>query len=455
MTTRVAITAFAIIVGLTATAAPDGSHDWTRFGYDAGRSNASPVPTRITAANVGTMRRQQVELGGTVDASAIYLHAVGVNGAPHDVFFVTTSFGKTLAIDADSGTVLWQHLPEHFDRWARSYQVTTVTPVSDPDRMSIYTGTPGGEIEKLAVADGHLQWSTPITKLAEREKIASPLNFAGGRVIATTGGYIGDAPPYQGHVALVDAATGHLVSVWNSLCSDRGGLIEPSSCHESGSAIWGRAGAVIDSATGSIFVATGNGRWDGRTNWGDAVIELDAGATRMLGNYTPTNTDQLDNSDADVGSTAPVLLGDMILQSGKDGMLRVLDWKLMRGTAPHQGLETQTERTPGGTGLFSAPAVWRTGATTWLFVGDRGALGAFTYSGGRLQAKWTAKHPTSSPVIAGGLLYAYDVTGFLRIYQPETGAELAALPLGDGHWNSPIVADGRIALPEGLSLIHI
>src|SRR5439155_815003 len=77
----------------------------------------------------------------------------------------------------------------------------------------------------------------------------------------------------------------------------------------SGSAVWGKAGAVIDSTTGNIFVATGNGRWDGRTNWGDAVLELDTDATRLLGNYTPENTEALDAHDADLGSTSPVLLG--------------------------------------------------------------------------------------------------------------------------------------------------
>src|SRR5205814_1858722 len=83
-----------------------------------------------------------------------------------------------------------------------------------------------------------------ITSLPRREKIASPLNYFRGRVIATTGGYIGDASPYQGHVAVLDAASGRLLHVWNSLCSDRPGLLVPASCPASGSAIWGRAGAV-------------------------------------------------------------------------------------------------------------------------------------------------------------------------------------------------------------------
>jgi hypothetical protein len=32
---------------------------------------------------------------------------------------------------------------------------------------------------------------------------------------------------------------------------------------------------VIDPATGNIFITTGNGPWDGRTAWGDSLIELD------------------------------------------------------------------------------------------------------------------------------------------------------------------------------------
>jgi hypothetical protein len=38
-----------------------------------------------------------------------------------------------------------------------------------------------------------------------------------GRIMAVTGGYIGDAPPYQGHVSILDAATGAIQATWNSL----------------------------------------------------------------------------------------------------------------------------------------------------------------------------------------------------------------------------------------------
>ncbi|HEX4600391.1 MAG TPA: PQQ-binding-like beta-propeller repeat protein [Gemmatimonadales bacterium] len=197
------------------------STDWTRFGWDAGRSNASTTATGITAMNVGSLRRQQVAIDGTVDASALYLHGVQVNGRPHDVFFVTTTYGKTLAIDAADGGVLWRYTPPDYASWAGSYRITTATPVADPHRDFVYAAAPDGAIRKLAVADGHAVWSTPITRLPRREKIASALNYFRGRVIATTGGYIGDASPYQGHVAIVDGASGQLLHVWNALCSDR------------------------------------------------------------------------------------------------------------------------------------------------------------------------------------------------------------------------------------------
>jgi hypothetical protein len=41
------------------------------------------------------------------------------------------------------------------------------------------------------------------------------------------------------------------------------------------------------------------------------------------------------------------------------------------------------------------------------------------------------------------------------VYRPTTGGRLARLPAGTGHWNSPIVTDGRIALPEGNANDHL
>jgi PQQ-like domain len=430
-------------------------HDWTRFNWNAQRSGSVPFSTGITATNVSGLTRQQVRLPGTADSSAIYLHGVDVRGATHDAFFVTTTYGITLAIDAASGSILWKWTPPGYRGWAGSYRITTATPVADPSRQWIYAASPDGRIQKLSVADGHATWRVSITKLPQREKIASALNFASGRVIATTGGYIGDQPPYQGHVAIVKAASGRLLHVWNSLCSNRHGLIAPSSCASSDSAIWGRSGAVVVPGSGDLLVATGNANWNGSTDWGDSTLLLTPSATRLIGNYTPSNTAQLNAADLDIGSTSPVLLSSSrIAQGGKDGKIRLLSMKRLRGTAAHKGGELQSVPTPSGQELFTAPAAWRTNGSVWMLAADNGGTAAWTLKGSGLNQVWHNANGGTSPIVAGGLLWVYDPSGGLRVYAPATGKLVTTLQAGPGHWNSPIVADGRVALPEGNANDH-
>lgn len=456
---RVRLLLVALVV-LTGTAAcqqqaPPAGHDWPRFGWDAARTDASPDPTGIAASDLTSLQRQQVQLGGTADSSAIYLHDVLVKGKRQDAFFLTTSYGETLAIDAADGTILWRFTPPGAAGWAGSYRVTTASPAADPSRRYIYAAAPDGIVRKLAVEDGSDVWSTAVTRLPAREKITSALNVDRGHVIVTTGGYYGDVPPYQGHVAVLDASSGSILHVWNALCSDRKGLIDPSSCTRSGAAIWARSGAVVEPATGNLLLATGNGRWDGKTNWGDAVVELSPDGSTLLANDTPANTDQLDAADLDLGSTAPLMLTDGLLaQGGKDGRIRLLDLSAMDGTTGHLGGELQTVPTPAGEMLFTALATWRMNGATWLFVADNGGTAAWKVAGRSLQEAWHNAHAGTSPVVAGGLLYVYDPGGGLRVYRPDTGQLLADLASGPGHWNSPIVADGRIALPEGNANAH-
>ena len=429
--------------------------DWPRFGYDAARRNVGPARTGITAANVRHLKRQQVRLPGTVDASPIYLRDVQVHGQRHDVFFVTTSYGITLAVDAGSGRILWRFTPPGYASWAGSDRITNSTPVADPSRRFVYAGAPNGRIYKLAVDTGAVIWSVSITRLPSREKLGTALNYSRGLVLATTGGYLGDAPPYQGHVATISAASGRIVHIWNSLCSDRHTLITPPSCPESDSAIWARSGAVVQPRTGNILVATGNGRFDGRRYWGDSTLMLTPRAAHLLHNWTPRNQASLNSNDIDLGSTAPALLSrTRAVQSGKDGRLRLLRLPALGGRLGRTGGELQTISTPGGSGVFTTVCVWRARAGVRIFVGDDAGTWSYGLVRGRLKVRWRAGDAGTSPVLAGGLLYVYDPNGGLNVRNPANGKLVARLSAGGGHWNSPIVTDGRIALPQGDANSH-
>lgn len=448
-------TGVVICAAQTARAAATAHANWPTFGWNSARTSAPDVAMGINAGNLHSLQRQQVKIDGTVDSSPIYLHGVTVKGAKHNVLFVTTTYGKTLAIDADNGAVLWVFTPPDYAKLAGSYRITTATPVAGPGGHYIYAAAPDGMIRKLSVADGQVAWRTAITKLPRREKIASPLSYSHGHVLALTGGYIGDKPPYQGHVVILNPKTGALLHVWNSLCSNRHELIDPRSCKASDSAIWGRSGAVIDPANGDIFIATGNGPWNGKDNWGDSVIELNADATRILGNYTPQDTRRLNEDDLDLGSSSPVLTGSRYLvQGGKDGYLRVLDWQRLKGGKPHRGRAHSRVHTPGGARLFTAPAIWHHGSATWLYVADNAGTAAWTLSAGTLHRQWQNDHGGTSPVVADGLVFVYDPAGDLRVYNATSGRQLAKLACGGGHWNSPIVVDGLIALPQGNANAH-
>ena len=432
--------------------------DWTRFGYDAGRHNSGPARTGITAANLGRLQRQQVRLPGTVDSSPVYLRAARIGGRQHDVFIVTTSYGKTLAVDAASGSRLWTFTPAGYPSWAGGERITNATPVVAPGRRFVYAAAPDGRIHKLRTASGQEVrsggWPVRITRLPTREKIAPALNYARGLVLAATGGYIGDAPPYQGHVVAISAQAGRIVHVWNALCSNRHGLLEPKTCSASGAAIWARAGVVVDSATGRLLVATGNGRFDGARNWGDSVLLLSRDAGRLLQSWTPRDQAALESGDVDLGSTAPALLGSTLAaQSGKDGKIRLLRLRTLGGKG-RVGGELQTISAPGGEGVFSAMAVQRAKGSVRLFVATFSATWGYDLRNGRLRVAWRRARAGTSPVLAGGLLYVYDLSGGLSVLRPATGALLKELPAGSGHWNSPIVTDGRIALPEGNANDH-
>jgi hypothetical protein len=471
------------------TAIPSATHagggellDWPELGLDPQRSDTSELSSGIALAQLGHLRHVTVSLPGTVDSSPIYLHEVTVEGATHNVAVVTTTYGRTIAIDADSGAILWTFTPPGYGKWAGSAQITVASPLADPNRQWVYAASPNGLIHKLSLADGSEDtsgsWPVRVTREPVHEKLGAALNIDGPDVLVATSGYLGDIPPYQGHVVAISRASGQLLSVFNTLCANRRELQIPSTCPASDSAILSRGGPVVEPAepgdtrsaripepaSGRILIDTGNGPWNGTTDLGDSVIELTFPALELRQSFTPTNQEELNTGDLDLGSSAPVLLGgNRVALAGKDGILRVLALSRLDGHPPSGararvhplGGEVQRLSIPGGGQLFTAPAVWRRDGRTTMFIADEHGTGAYVLRGGRLYLVWQNSTPGTSPVMAGGLLYVYEPNaGGIYVYRPGSPRPLAKLPGEGGHWNSPIVVDGHVLEPEGNANAH-
>lgn len=71
------------------------------------------------------------------------------------------------------------------------------------------------------------------------------------------------------------------------------------------------------------------------------------------------------------GSASPVLIGpDLLAQGGKDALMRLLSTAVIAGADPRTGNELQAVSTPSRGMMFTAPAVWRDRAETWMFAAD-------------------------------------------------------------------------------------
>jgi hypothetical protein len=104
--------------------------------------------------------------------------------------------------------------------------------------------------------------------------------------------------------------------------------------------------------------------------------------------------------------------------------------------------------------MFTAPAVLHRTGLTEAFVATGGGTAAYRLSGGRLKQVWANGTGGTSPLLAGGLLYVYNPGGGLNVYHPSSGKLIRELPAPSGHWNSPIVAGGRVYLPTGNANDH-
>ena len=494
--------AFAACIGAAVPLSASAT-DWLQFGYDTAHSSFNRSETGYPTAGGNVVSYHYALPAGTerIDGAPVYLGNVATNAGTKNLLFGLSNNGTIIALDADSATlsVIWSHKPTGAGTTTRGFG----SPAIDPGLQYVYAYGFDGKVHKCQVGDGSEivtgGWPAVVTLKPNVDKGASGLSIATAHsgstyLYSVTDGYIGDGGDYQGHLTAIDLATG-ATKVFNSLCSDltfhfalNGKTTQPNQtdCVSKQNGSWGRPGAIYDDGTDRVFIVTGNGPFNaniGGLNWGDSVLALHpdgsgAGAGMPLDSFTPTAFQNLQNTDADLGSASIALLPvppgagasyqHLGVETGKDGCVRLLDLANLSGQGgpTHTGGELQAinfravaancANGNDGPEIRAQPAVWvnPSDGAVWVYVASRSS-GVAAYrvgvTGGvpSLAQQWTKNdNEASSPIVANGVLYylsgskllAYDaVSGAVRV----NGGAWTGTSFAGPHWQSPVLVNGR------------
>lgn len=379
------------------------------------------------------------------------------------------------ALDANTGSQLWSKSTRGPTR------CTTAGPAVDPSGRWVYAPGFDGRVHRYQSATGKEDrtrgWPQLVTRMPDVEKVAATLTVTKKYLYVTTSGFIGDQGHYQGHLVTINLATGRS-HVFNSLCSNIHALLWPDSSHSpycsaDKSGLFGRGQGVVDPVNGDVYIVSGNGPWNGKTNWGDSIMKLNPSGQRLLDTFTPTNQADLEAQDADLGSTGPALLPairegsrtyHLLVQGGKGpacGSCRGTALRLLnrddlsgKGRPGHLGGDLQDVQAPGGCEVLTAPAVWTNTSTgeIWVFYANGCGVAGYRLSQPspgtfHLDRMWSVKDGGTTPVVGHGALFvAHD--GAITAYAPSTGAVLWRGSVGSIHWQYPRIVNGRLFIAD-------
>jgi len=479
------------------------------------------TPATVNSATFGQLFSCAVD--GFVYAEPLWVASLTFGTTTRNVVFIATEHDSVYAFDADASPC--------FQIWKVSFlgpNVTTLTPsdlqgntditpeigitstpVIDPATNTLYVmpktretvGTVNGQtcttaspcfVHRLHALDlftGAEKFGGPVVISAPNfnpfQHLQRPGLLLSNNTVYIAFGSHGDHNPYQGWVMGYDHATGTLAQTFATAvtnpvvngCCNRGGIWDSG------------AGPAVD-GSGNIYVSTGNGIYDGGTNFGDSAIKLSPTGA-ILDWFTPFNQSVFNANDIDLGSGGITILPDSVgcvgcithqhlaVATGKVAILYLLDQNNMgkfNSTTNNDVQEVIPVPPPNTTlldgGNYGNIAFWGTGTSSGNIytTGQNFPLSQFTIANATIATPQSAKSSNTFPprggipsVSANGttggvvwivdysgwagntpaILDAYDATNVstLLFSSPSSGTGAAGPAV---KWSVPTVANGRV-----------
>jgi hypothetical protein len=495
------------------------------YHNDNARTGQNTTETLLTPANVNSSqfgKLYSANMDGFVYAQPLVVtNVTNIAGGTHDVAYVATENDTLYAIDANNASILWQK------SFINPPAVTTI-PSTDISTQGTciggqygVTGTPvidrsSGTIYLVALTKengAHVQTLHAIDIASGAEKFGGP-KVIQATVTAGAGNLSFDPLTSNQRPALL-LQDGHVIITWGAYCdlltwhgwvmsynastlSQEAALAITPTGNDGG--VWmGGAGPAGDENS-NIYVVSGNGTYDGSSNFGDTILKLTApsnGSFTTSDWFTPYNQNTLDLNDDDLGSGGVLLLPtlslgqQLLVQVSKAGTIYLIDRNNMGKLCSTCSTgDTQiVQEIPGAiAGMWGVPAYWN----GHIYLGganDNGTpdnLKAYSFNAnnsGRLSTAFTSESaesfnfpgPTPSvsangnsngivwildnggftPTLFPGriptpgsnpnqILHAYDATNLTPLYNSNQAANSRDVPGGALQFTVPTVANGKV-----------
>jgi len=486
----------------------------TTYHNDNSRTGQNTAETVLTPSNVNSSQFGKlfsVAVDGYVYAQPLYLAKVTISGGTHNVLYIATEHDSVYAIDADNGAVLWQ---QSFTNPAAGITTLSTTDVACNDlapEIGI-TSTPvidaaSGTIYVVARTKENGQF---VQRLHALDVVTHAEKFGGPKMISATFQGRTFDPLKQGNRPGLLLENGHVVITWASHCDNgpyQGWIMSYSASTLAQEAvfntelntisgfdggIWMSGDGVAADANGNLYLATGNGDYNGSTDFGNTILKLAgpaSGTFTAADWFTPLNQSSLNGGDTDLGAGGVLLLPDLptgsahqqlLVQMGKEGKIYLLDRNNMgKFCSTCTSIDTNiVQEIPGAsTGIWGSPAFWNN-TVFWGGGKDEGSadhVKAWSFNANNSGILSTSpasetsqvfSFSTAAPVISAngisnGILWILDNSSFgssccqvlyafnasnlgTMLYNSNQATGSRDVPGGAVKFTAPIIANGKV-----------
>ena len=500
------------------------------------------TPANVNSGSFGKVFSYFVD--GQIYAEPLYVQNLTMaQGGMHNVVFVATEYDSIYAFDADSAALnpkpLWHTnflsppsvAPVACSQGAGICQLFPVVGITSTPVINLATNTIYAVVRTQETVGTTVNWVVRIHALditSGAEKSGSPATICsatGNGGCALAGGSVIFGPHHQqsrpGLLLVPEAGFPQGVLVIG-FSGDSGWVLAydptnlkmlaafytdtetthtvpgiPGAGH---AGIWGAGAAVVADPGGNIYAVTGDGFFDGVSNWGDSLVKLVLTRNSSTGTYTLVPADYFTTDDQscryahglDYGSSGPLILPpqggatpNLIFTMGKTSKTcesALTGYVINRDNMGHLGGQVSSPTAPDD-GAEQSPAYWASPSKQFIYNGANGdPISAFTVSSagvsnaGIMQTSvvfeegtspvvssngtangivWALEYlddPDHQPAVKPFVLHAFDANTLAELYNSAQAPSARDTTGPAVKFQVPMVANGKVYVATSTEL---